>query len=160
LRTSSQETIKRKIIEAHLANDLEAQHSKDWILAKYLNTAPYGTNNGSTAIGVQAAAQTYFSKSAKNLTLPEVALIAGLPQAPSQYNPFNDPKAALQRRNDVLQAMQGQGYITLAQYVQAAHSSLGLNASHKFEKVKEPLIFDLVQQQLIDKYGINTVRYA
>src|SRR5436190_1258211 len=78
-----QETIKRKIIEAHLANDLEDQHSKSWILNKYLNTAPYGTNNGATAIGVEAAAETYFSKHASELNLPEAAMIGGLPQAPS-----------------------------------------------------------------------------
>ena len=78
-----QDTLHRKIIEAHLANDEEDQHSKDWILTEYLNTASYGTNNGATAIGVEAAAETYYSKHARDLTLPEAAMIAGLPQAPS-----------------------------------------------------------------------------
>jgi penicillin-binding protein 1A len=158
--TSDQDTLKRKIIEAHLANDLEDQHSKDWILAKYLNSAPYGTNNGSTAIGVQAAAQTYFSEGAKHLTLGQAALLAGLPQAPSEYNPFNNPKAAIKRRNDVLKAMADQGYISTSQYIQAAQADLGLHPSDRFSKVREPLIFDLVQQQLIDKYGAPTVRYG
>ncbi len=159
-RTSDQDTIERKIKEASLANQLEDAHSKDWILAKYLNSAPYGTNNGSTAIGVQAAAQTYFSEGAKHLTLPQAALLAGLPQAPSEYNPFNNPNAAQKRRNDVLKAMEDQGYITAAEYVQAARSDLGLNASDRFETVKQPLIFDFVQQQLIEKYGVSTVRYG
>src|SRR5262249_32188066 len=106
-----QETVKRKIIEAHLANDEEDQHSKDWILTKYLNTAPYGTNEGVTAIGVEVAAETYFSKHASDLTLAESAMIAGLPQAPSQYNPLLNPRAAQARRNEVLKAMEEQGDI-------------------------------------------------
>ena len=159
-RTDPHDTIQRKLQEAHEANQLEDDHSKDWILAKYLNTAPYGTNNGSTAIGAQAAAETYFSKPAKDLTLPESALIAGLPQAPSEYNPFNDPKAATARRNEVLAAMESQGYISASQYAAAAHSSLGLNSSARYSSVKQPLIFDLVQQQLVSKYGLRTVRYG
>ena len=121
-----QETLRRKIIEAHLANDEEDQHSKDWILTKYLNTAPYGTNDGATAIGVQAAAETYFSKHARDLTLPEAAMIAGLPQAPSQYNPLLNPRAALARRNEVLQAMEQQGNITASEYANAVGQDLGL----------------------------------
>ena len=111
-----QDTLKRKIIEAHLANDEEDQHSKDWILTEYLNTAPYGTNEGATAIGVEAAAETYYSKHAADLTLPEAAMIAGLPQAPSQYNPLLNPRAALARRNEVLQAMEQQGKISASEY--------------------------------------------
>jgi len=158
--TNPQETIKRKIIEAHLANDLEAQRSKNWILAKYLNTAPYGTNNGSTAYGVQAAAETYFSKPAKDLDLTEAAMLAGLPQAPSDYNPFLNERAAVQRRNEVLKAMLEQGNISASEYTNAVSQGTGLNPSGKYSKVKQPLIFDLVQQQLIDKYGASTVRYG
>ena len=155
--TDPQETIKRKIIEAHLANDEEAAHSKSWILNKYLNTAPYGTNNGATAIGVEAAAETYFSKHAKELSLPEAAMIAGLPQAPSQYNPFLNPRAALARRDDVLLAMQQQGYVSAREYTSAVHSGLHLNPSQKYSRITQPYIFDLVKQQLVDKYGLNTV---
>src|SRR4051794_6793191 len=111
-----QETVRRKIIEAHLANDEEDQHSKDWILTQYLNTAPYGTNYGATAIGVQAAAETYYPKRAQDLTLPEAATIAGLPQAPSEYNPLLNPRAALARRNEVLKAMEKQGDITASEF--------------------------------------------
>jgi len=153
-----EETIKRKLIEAHLANDLFAHHSRDWILTSYLNTAPYGTVEGQTAVGAEAAAQTYFGKPAKELDLTEAAMIAGLPQAPSEYNPFLDPRAALQRRNEVLGAMDEQGYITHSEYREAIHAGLRLHPGHKYQVIKDPFLFDLVQQELIDKYGINTVR--
>jgi penicillin-binding protein 1A len=153
-----QETIKRKLIEAHLAYEEEEAHSKDWILTAYLNTAPYGTVEGETAVGVEAAAQTYFGKPAKDLELNESALIAGLPQAPSEYNPFLDPHAAISRRNEVLAAMHEQDYIDGAEYREALHSGLGLSPGHKYRVIRDPFLFDLVQQELIDKYGINTVR--
>ena len=137
---------------------MEEAHSKEWILTAYLNTAPYGTVEGETAVGAEAAAQTYFGKPAKELDLTESALIAGLPQAPSEYNPFLDPHAALQRRNEVLTAMHEQGYITGAEYREALHSGLGLSPGHKYQVIRDPFLFDLVQQELIDKYGINTVR--
>src|SRR5207244_12118861 len=126
-----QETVKRKIIEAHLDNEEEDQHSKDWILTQYLNTASYGTNNGATAIGVEVAAETYYSKHARDLTLPEAAMIAGLPQAPSQYNPLLNPRAALARRNEVLAAMRHSGDITASEYADAAGQGLGLHPGHK-----------------------------
>jgi penicillin-binding protein 1A len=153
-----QDTVRRKIIEAHLANDEEAQHSKDSILTQYLNTAPYGTNEGATAIGVEAAAETYYSKPARDLTLPEAAMIAGLPQAPSEYNPLLNPRAALARRNEVLKAMQQQGDITATDYTTAANQGLGLNPGHKYTRVRQPYIFDLVKQELQDRYGVNTVQ--
>jgi penicillin-binding protein 1A len=153
-----QDTLKRKIIEAHLANEEEDQHSKDWILTKYLNTAPYGTNYGATAIGVEAAAQTYYSKHAQDLTLPEAAMIAGLPQAPSQYNPFLNPRAALARRNEVLLAMKQQGKITSSEYADAVGQDLGLNPGNKYNRIRQPYIFDLVKQELEDRYGVNTVQ--
>jgi penicillin-binding protein 1A len=153
-----QETLKRKLIEAHLAYEMEEAHGKEWILTAYLNTAPYGTVEGETAVGVEAAAQTYFGKPAKELGLTESALIAGLPQAPSEYNPFLDPHAALQRRNEVLAAMHDQDYIDGAEYREALHSGLGLSPGHKYRVIRDPFLFDLVQQELIDRYGINTVR--
>ena len=84
----------RKIREAKLASELEDKHSKTWILDNYLNSVPYGTVGGRTAIGAQAAAVTFFDKHVKNLNLAESAMIAGLPQAPSQYNPFRNEQAA------------------------------------------------------------------
>ncbi len=155
-----EETIKRKLVEAHLAYDEEEAHSKQWILTAYLNTAPYGTVEGETAVGAEAAAQTYFGKPARKLTLTEAAMIAGLPQAPSEYNPFLDPRAALDRRNEVLTAMEDQGYITPSEYRGAIHSGLGLHPGHKYRVIRDPFLFDLVEQELIAKYGLNTVRYG
>ena len=73
---------------------------------------PYGTNDGKQAIGIQAAARAYFNKRAADLTLAESALLAGLPQAPSDYNPFRAPGAATARRNEVLRKMADLGYIS------------------------------------------------
>jgi penicillin-binding protein 1A len=153
-----QEDLERKIEEAKLATEYEDKYSKDQILTKYLNTASYGTTDGRTAVGVQAAAETYFNRGVSHLDLPQAAMIAGLPQAPSQYNPFVNPKAALERRNEVLLAMEQQGYISQADYDQASQADLGLEPGHKYETIHEPYFFDYVQQQLIDKYGVNTVR--
>src|SRR3954462_6101194 len=150
-----QDTLKRKIIEAHLANEEEDQHSKDWILTQYLNTASYGTNEGATAIGVEAAAETYYSKHARDLTLPEAAMIAGLPQAPSQYNPVLNPRAALARRNEVLQAMRQQGDITSSEYSDALDQGLELDPGQKYNRIRDPYIFDLVKQELQDRYGVT-----
>jgi penicillin-binding protein 1A len=153
-----EDTIKRKLRETRLAVELEEEHSKRWILTAYLNTAPYGTVEGQTAVGAEAAAQTYFSKPAKDLNLTESALIAGLPQAPSEYNPFLDPAAATERRNEVLRVMEEQGYITTSEYSEAIDKGLGLNPGSKYQVIRDPFLFDLVQQQLIERYGINTVR--
>jgi len=151
-------TLKRKLIEAHLAVELEEAHGKEWILTQYLNSAPYGTVEGQTAVGAEAASQTYFSKPAKQLSLVQAALLAGLPQAPSEYNPFLDPKAALKRRNEVLLVMQEQGYINGDEYREAKTHGLGLDPGDKYQVIKDPFLFDMVQNELIDKYGINTVR--
>ena len=83
-------TLKRKLNEALVARELEEQHPKKWILEQYLNTVPYGHS----AYGAEAAAQIYFSKSAKDLTIAQAALLAGLPQGPSRYDPFVHAKAA------------------------------------------------------------------
>jgi len=151
-------TLKRKLIEASLAVELEEAHDKKWILTQYLNSAPYGTVEGQTAVGAEAASQTYFSKPAKDLNLTEAALLAGLPQAPSEYNPFLDPKAALKRRNEVLLVMNEQGYINGDEYREAKTRGLGLNPGDKYQVIKDPFLFDLVQNELIEEYGINTVR--
>ena len=112
--TSGRErTLERKIREARLAEELEDEHSKRLDPARATSTrSPYGTVDGQTAVGVQAAAQTFFAKPAKNLTLEESALLAGLPQAPSELNPFQNPRDALERRNEVLEKMAELGYIS------------------------------------------------
>lgn len=156
--SNPENTIERKLKEAKLAVEFDDKHSKEWILTEYLNTAPYGTVEGQTAVGAEAAAQTYFSKPAKDLNLAEGAMIAGLPQAPSEYNPFLDPKAALKRRNEVLAAMAEEGYITQEEYLEAKTRGLGIEAGKKYQVIKDPFLFDLVQSELIERYGINTVR--
>ncbi len=152
------DTLKRKIIEAHLAAEENARYSKSAILTQYLNSAPYGTNRGASAVGVQAAAETYFSKPTSRLTLREAALLAGLPQAPSDYNPLLHPRLAQARRNDVLQAMQTQGYISARQSARAIHSALGLHPSQHYTRVREPYVFELVRRELVRRYGLATVR--
>src|ERR1700759_2208304 len=153
-----EDTLKRKIKEAHLAEELFEAHSRRWILNTYLNTAPYGTNNGQTALGVEAASQTYFDKPASELKLIESALIAGLPQAPSEYNPFLDPKAALQRRNEVLGTMYEQGYITRDRFLKARTSGLGLHEVHQYTTLHAELIYRLIGKELSDSSWTTTVR--
>jgi penicillin-binding protein 1A len=153
-----QNTLERKLKEAKLAVEFDDKHSKKWILKEYLNTAPYGTVEGQTAVGAEAAAHTYFNKPAKELNLTEAALIAGLPQAPSEYNPFLDPKAALNRRNEVLAAMADEGYITDEEFREAKARGLGTDPGKKYQAIKDPFLFNLVQSELIERYGINTVR--
>jgi penicillin-binding protein 1A len=153
----------RKIREAKLAQELEDEHpgraGKNWILREYLNSVPYGTNEGRTSIGIEAAAQTYFSKHAKNLELHEAALIAGLPQAPSEYNPFRNSSAALQRRNEVLRKMVENDFITPAEAEQASSEPLGLNAGiRRYTTRREPYFFDYVEEQLIEQYGVGVYR--
>ena len=152
------DTIERKIREAKLATELEDERTKGWILKQYLNTSPYGTNNGRTAVGVEAASQVYFSKHVSDLNLWEAALMAGLPQAPSQYNPLLSPGAAKARRNQVLRRMYAEGYITRQQKRSAVRRGLGLDRGYKYETIREPYFFAYVEQELIDRYGVNTVR--
>ncbi|HZO60875.1 MAG TPA: transglycosylase domain-containing protein [Solirubrobacterales bacterium] len=158
LYVGRERTLERKIREARLAEELEDQHSKRWILQSYLNSVPYGTVDGQTAVGVQAAAQTFFDKPAKDLTLEESALLAGLPQAPSRLNPFQNKRDALERRNKVLSKMAELGYITHARAQEARRAKLGVRRGDLYIKIREPFFFDFVKQQLIDKFGVNTVR--
>jgi penicillin-binding protein 1A len=151
-------TFERKIREAKLAQEIEQQHTKSWVLTNYLNSVPYGTVAGRTAIGAEAAAHVFFAKRARDLTLAEAATLAGLPQAPSLYNPFRDPRAALARRNDVLQRMRAQGMIDEASYQQAAASPLGARSNDYYFSKRESYFFDYVKEQLIERYGLETVR--
>ena len=148
----------RKIREAKLASELEEEHSKTWILHNYLNSVPFGTVQGRTSIGVQAAAVTYFDKHVRDLELHESALLAGLPQAPSQYNPFGNPTAAIERRNEVLEQMLDNGYITQAEYQDAAQRKLKLKRGFRYVHRREPYFFDYVQENLIERYGVGVAR--
>src|SRR5207342_788802 len=103
LYISDERTVERKVTEACLAVKLDGAWSKQKILASYLNSVFYGN----LAYGAEAASRTYFSRPARWLTLPQAALLAGLTQAPSLYDPFADPARAVARRNQVLGAMLG-----------------------------------------------------
>jgi penicillin-binding protein 1A len=137
-------TLKRKLNEALVARELEDQHPKQWILEQYLNTVPYGHS----AYGAEAAAQIYFSRSAKDLTMAQAALLAGLPQGPSRYDPFVHAKAAKDRRSEVLQAMLDQGVITQAEFAEASASKLGLKRGDLFGRTTEPYVEQYVRSQL------------
>ncbi|MGZ4218842.1 MAG: transglycosylase domain-containing protein [Solirubrobacteraceae bacterium] len=156
-KIAANHNLKYKIIQAKLAEQLENKRTKSWILDNYLSDVPYGTVGGQTAIGVGAAAQVFFGKPVWKLSLPELAMIAGLPQAPSQYNPFLHPKLARQRRADVLRAMAASHYITLAQAASAMRKPLGVHATTRYTARRQPYLFDYVVHQLIQRFGANTV---
>jgi len=150
--------IERKIVEAKLALEYSEKHSRQEILGQYLNIASYGTIEGSTAVGVGAASKIYFSKPVWKLDLPQAALLAGLPQAPSEYNPLLNPGRALARRNEVLHKMAKLGYVSAEEARAATAGGLGLNVSDGYFKHRQPYFFDYVQDKLIEAYGVNTVR--
>jgi len=155
LYTGQEKTFTRKIKEACLAIKLAQKWPKQKVLDEYLNTVYYGNH----AYGVEAAAQTYFSKHASQLTLLQSALLAGLPQAPSDYDPYHNPQAALDRRDEVLRAMLNNQAITLAQYNRAIRSnSLDLHAGRIYTSIKQPYFFSYVIDELDHAYGSNTVR--
>jgi penicillin-binding protein 1A len=116
------ETLERKIREAYLALELEKRHSKREILDMYLNTIYLGEG----AYGAESASQVYFAKRAKDLSLPEAALIAGLPQQPSRLNPYENPDGAIERRNQVLAHMLRKHYIDQRAYDTAVATPLDL----------------------------------
>jgi penicillin-binding protein 1A len=148
-------TLRRKVVEACLAVRLNRRHSRDWILANYMNTVYYGNH----AYGVEAAAQTYFSRHAKKLSLLQAALLAGLPQAPSVYDPFKNPARAIERRNHVLEALNENGDISYANYQEAIRvSDLKLKPGKIYSRIREPYFFGYVRDELIKKYGAERVR--
>ncbi len=162
LYISGERTFKRKIREAKLAEELENKHpgreGKEWILTKYLNSVPFGTNGGQTAVGIQAAARAFFDKRAADLTLAESALLAGLPQAPSAYNPFREPARATARRNDVLRKMAENGFVSSRAAREAIEQPLELQSSGYFQQKRESYFFDYVTDELVKEYGVKRVR--
>jgi len=143
-----------KVKEAVIAQRLEQAHSKSWILTSYLNTVPYGTDaQGQTAAGVQAASWTFFDKPASEDDLAQCALLAGLPQAPSDYNPFQHPATAATRRNEVLAKMAQLGYISQARAAAAERAPLGLVSNNHYGNFRDNYFLDYVRQELIDRYG-------
>lgn len=147
----------RKIREALLAIQIERNYSKQQILEMYLNQVYYGSG----AYGVQAAAQTYFGKSVDKLDLAQCALLAGLPQRPVDYSPYNNMKAAKTRRDTVLARMRDLGYITAQQCADAQNEPIRL-ISDKAPKggsqiYHAPYFVDYVVQQLSDKFGSDFI---
>jgi penicillin-binding protein 1A len=153
LYISRERTLQRKVKEACLAIKLNRAWTKDRILSTYINLVPYGN----LAYGIEAAAQTYFSKHARELTLPEAALLAGLPQAPTTYDPFNNPTEARARRDQVLRAMLGNGAIDPEQYRWAVSRGLGLKPGRLYKTIREPYFFTYVRDELVREYGVATV---
>lgn len=118
--STSDQTISRKAQEAWLAIQLEQKATKQEILTYYINKVYMSNGN----YGMQTAAQNYYGKDLNNLSLPQLALLAGMPQAPNQYDPYSHPEAAQERRNLVLSEMKNQGYISAEQYEKAVNTPI------------------------------------
>ena len=145
---SPERTINRKIKELYLAFRVEMAFSKDKILEMYLNQVPYG----GTAWGVAAAAEQYFGKNVKDLTLAESALLAGLPAAPSYYSPFGqNPERAKTRQKFVLKRMTAEGYISKEEEETAASEKLEFRQA--IVDIKAPHFVMYVREYLAEKYG-------
>jgi 1A family penicillin-binding protein len=149
---TQEQTIPRKIKEIILAFATELIYSKNQVLEMYLNQSPYG----GPAYGVEAASQTYFGKHAKNLDLAESALLASLPQSPTEYSPFGaHPELAKQRQIEILKAMQDQGYITTQQEEKAEKESLKYKRISN--NIEAPHFVLYIKDLLIKKYGDKVV---
>ena len=145
-------TITRKVKEIILAYVTEFFYSKNKILEMYLNQTPYG----GTAWGIEAASQTYFGKHAKDLTLSESSLLAGLPEAPTTFSPFGaHPELAKKRQKQVLEAMVDEGYITKEQASKTYEENL--NYKRFATEIKAPHFVLYVKELLIKKYGEKIV---
>ena len=149
---TNEKSYTRKIKEAVLAIQMEQRFSKDEILKLYLNEIPYGQN----AYGIEAAAQTYFGKNAKKLTLAEAAYMAAIPQAPSFFNPMGSHRDRLDvRKNIVLDEMQAQGYIT-EEEKDVAKAEVVTFSKIK-TAIKAPHFVQYVQELLAEEYGEKTL---
>lgn len=150
---STEKTLERKIKEAILAYRIEQIYSKKTILEKYLNTVYFG--NG--CYGVETAAQTYFGKHAKDLTLSEAALLAGIVQRPSYYNPYTNLEKVVKRRNTVLKKMFELGYISKEEFDAASKEPVKLKPLRQRGYYFAPYFVEYVKEQLIARYGVDRV---
>ncbi|OGE08933.1 hypothetical protein A3A60_01090, partial [Candidatus Curtissbacteria bacterium RIFCSPLOWO2_01_FULL_42_26] len=147
---TSERTVTRKIKEFILSIQVERKYTKDEILQLYLNEVPYG----GTAWGIEAAAQTYFSKEAKDLTLTEAVILAGMPQRPSYYSPYGpNPKAYVDRAASVARRMREDGHITREQEDQLKKDVAGVKFSPNDQGIKAPHFVFYVKDLLAEKYG-------
>ncbi|GAB6041177.1 penicillin-binding protein 1A [Endothiovibrio diazotrophicus] len=146
---SSEKTYLRKLSEILLALKIERELSKDDILTLYLNKIYLGHR----AYGIGAAAQIYYGKEIGELTLPEMAMIAGLPKAPARDNPVSNPTRAKERRNYVLKRMRDLDYIDEARYRQAVDAPLTAERHALPIEVEAPYVAEMVRKQLVEQYG-------
>ncbi|PHH58064.1 penicillin-binding protein 1A [Coxiella burnetii] len=142
-------TYTRKINEILLALKIDKELSKDKILELYLNKIYFGNR----AYGVAAAAEVCYGKPLNQLTLPQMAMIAGLPQAPSRNNPLENPKAALLRRDHVLKRMLEVNFITKENYLKAIKAPLTAKYHAATTQVKAPYMAEMVREAVVDQYG-------
>lgn len=150
---TSKKTYSRKFKEILLAIKIDRELSKEKILELYLNKVYFGNR----AYGVAAAAFIYYGKSLNQLTLPEMAMIAGLPQAPSRNNPLSNPAGALKRRNHVLARMLEVGYINKTTYDKSIQAPLSASFHEQSVQLDAPYIAEMVREALIKTYGDTVV---
>jgi penicillin-binding protein 1A len=146
---SSEKTLTRKLYEALLAFKIEASLSKDEILQIYINQIYLGQR----AYGFAAAAQIYYGKSLKDISLPEAAMLAGLPKAPSSFNPVVNPKRAKQRQLYVLRRMHELGHITDIQFTEAQKAQLVVKHETNEYAVRAEYVAEMVRQMLFERFG-------
>ncbi len=147
---SPEQTFTRKLKEFFLAIQVERKYSKDEILQIYLNEVPYG----GTAWGIEAASQNYFSKEAKDISLAEAVILAGLPQSPSFYSPYgNNPKAYVSRAEDVARRMREDGHITKEQEQQLKKEIPEVQFSQNDQGIRAPHFVFYVREILNQRYG-------
>ena len=145
--SSSDQTIARKAQEAWLAIQLERTATKQEILTYYINKVYMSNGN----YGMQTAAQNYYGKDLKDLSIPQLALLAGMPQAPNQYDPYSHPEEATERRNLVLSEMQNQGYLTSEQYETAINTPItdglqSLKGSNSYPPYLDNYLKEVIEQ--------------
>lgn len=146
---SKKKTYTRKLKEILLALKIDKEFSKDKVLELYLNKVYFGNR----AYGVAAAAHVYYGKKLNELTLPEMAMLAGLPQAPSRNNPLRSPKRALKRRNHVLKRMLEVGFIDRQAYEEAIKAPLTSRYHGQRVQIHAPYLAEMVRQVMVAEYG-------
>ena len=150
--STSDQTLSRKAQEAWLAVQLEQKATKQEILTYYINKVYMSNGN----YGMQTAAQNYYGKDLKDLSLPQLALLAGMPQAPNQYDPYSHPEAAQERRNLVLSEMKGQGYISAEQYEKAINTPITDGLQSLRSGNNYPAYMDNYLKEVIDQVEQET----
>ena len=150
--STADQTLSRKAQEAWLAVQLEQKATKQEILTYYINKVYMSNGN----YGMQTAAQNYYGKDLKDLSLPQLALLAGMPQAPNQYDPYSHPEAALERRNLVLSEMKGQKYISAEDYEKAINTPVTDGLQSLKSANSYPAYMDNYLKEVIDQVEQET----